>query len=136
MSLFNDTQPFHTQQLEAKVERALQELRKLFDREKSQPVLASKAHHSYEDKFSLAENVTALAVASWFGCLETLGLARDQLGALVAAVAAGQRLTLRLRSEETCTFLRKESREQPSDTKIETTYPREAPMAHDQRPGS
>jgi len=108
--------------IETKIANALQSLRKVMDSElAAQPVSASNQPHSYNDKFALAESVLSLAIASWLGVLEALGLERTALLQLSAAARAGQRVTLRITSEEGCKLLRKEQREIEGATKVQET---------------
>ena len=70
--------------IERKINTALLSLRKVMDQQKEQPVLASSCDHTYDDKFALAEEVVTLAVASFLGVLEGLGLDRASIVKLAA----------------------------------------------------
>ena len=108
-------------QFKRKVENALSTLRKHLDSEKNAPVLAEKVPHVYVDKFCLAEQLTNLAVASWLESLEKMGANQDALRSLAAqAVRNKKRVTIKLTSTQKVEFVRKEQREVPSDTKVES----------------
>ena len=105
--------------IERKINTALLSLRKVMDQQKEQPVLASSCDHTYDDKFALAEEVVTLAVASFLGVLEGLGLDRASIVKLAALARTGRHVTLRLRSEEACKFIKQEKREVESDFKVQ-----------------
>ena len=110
-----------TSSIHRKVSDALSALRKHLDAEKQSPVLAEEQHHAYTDKYALAEQLTLLAAASWLENLEQLGVNRKALRKLASqALVEKKRVTLNLRSVQRCDFVRKASREVPSDVKVET----------------
>ena len=108
-------------QFKRKVENALSTLRKHLDSEKNAPVLAEKVPHVYVDKFCLAEQLTNLAVASWLESLEKMGANQDAVRSLAAQAGRNKkRVTIKLTSTQKVEFVRKEQREVPSDTKVES----------------
>mmetsp|Transcript_23904 Transcript_23904/g.28096 ORF Transcript_23904/g.28096 Transcript_23904/m.28096 type:complete len:208 (-) Transcript_23904:1339-1962(-) len=78
------------------------------------PQVASKVEHSYDDKYLLAEFICNMGVASQVSCFQQFGLTANSLNELKGWAAAGDAVTLRFRSEEKCTFLRTETREEDS----------------------
>ena len=101
--------------MEARVQRSLQEVKKVLDATRS-PRLATEVHHEYTDKFLLAEFVTGAACAGQLLCLEALGLTAEGLAKL-AEVGRKRTVTLSLRSVETCAFEKKTTREVEDATK-------------------
>ncbi|CAJ1338042.1 unnamed protein product [Effrenium voratum] len=101
--------------VEAKLQNAMERVRLLLKAEKT-PQLAADVHHQYEDKYFLVERGTCLAAASQLNCLASLGLQHLQLQTL-QQWAQTHSVSLRLRSKETCTFLREEKREEENPRK-------------------
>ena len=101
--------------MEARVQRSLQEVKKVLDATRN-PQLATEVHHEYTDKFLLAEFVTGAACAGQLLCLEALGLTAEGLAKL-AEVGRKRTVTLSLRSVETCAFEKKTTREVEDATK-------------------
>mmetsp|Transcript_30055 Transcript_30055/g.58984 ORF Transcript_30055/g.58984 Transcript_30055/m.58984 type:complete len:1069 (-) Transcript_30055:264-3470(-) len=94
----------------AKVAQAMKTVKLLLHAEK-RPIIASNVHHQYQDKYLLAEFLVNSAVASQLNCLiQIIGISEEQLAQLGQWSSSGI-VSLRLRSEETCTFLREETRE-------------------------
>ena len=60
---------------------ALDQVRKVLDNTKH-PEIPDDVQHSYDDKYYLAESLTALSASSQFGCLSSLGLQAEQLSQL------------------------------------------------------
>ena len=106
--------------LQNKVDTAIATLRKHLDSERARPVLAEHESHTYSDKFTLVEQSTSLAIASWLKSLECMGVDRATISKFASAAQSKATVTLRLTSTRTCTFLRKSVREEPSDQKLET----------------
>jgi len=94
----------------AKVAQAMKRVKILLHAEK-RPLIASNVHHQYQDKYLLAEFLVNSAVASQLNSLiQIVSISKEQLAQLQQWSSMGT-VSLRLRSEETCTFLREESRE-------------------------
>ena len=106
--------------LQNKVNSALASLRKHLDAERAQPVLADQQPHAYADKFMLIEQSTSLAIGSWLHSLECMGVERATIAKFAAAAQSKQRVTLRLTSTQKCKFIRKATKEVPSEQKVET----------------
>lgn len=105
-----------THQFEAKLKKAIQEVKLLLEAQKTAP-LPSAHHHCYEDKYHLVERVTLVTLASQLNCLSTLGLGRDVL-AQARQWAQSSQVSFRFRSQEKCTFLREETRRVEDPTKV------------------
>jgi len=102
-------------QFQKKVKAALDQARLVLSNEKV-PKLADEVHHCYEDKYLLAESLTTAAVASELNNLALIGLTHDSVTKL-CEWSQTQGIVLRFRSEERCSFLRKETREVENPTK-------------------
>ena len=72
-------------------------------------MIPADVHHTYGDKYNLAEWLTNLSLAAELNCLDMLGLEQTRLATL-RGWAATQNVTLRLQSEERCSFSREEER--------------------------
>ena len=92
-----------------KVETSLQKVQQILDNTRN-PVLAADVSHRYIDKMTLAEFLTKSSVSSVFTCLTTLGVTLDQFHTL-QQWSQSQAVTLRLRAEEKCRFVRQETRQ-------------------------
>ena len=90
------------------VEKSLGKVKQILDNTKS-PVLASSVSHRYIDKITLAEFLTNCTLSSLYVCLTKLGFTLEQFN-LLRQWSRNSEVTLRFRSEETCTFKRKENR--------------------------
>eukprot|EP01061_Rhynchopus_euleeides_P028825 TRINITY_DN469_c0_g2_i3.p1 TRINITY_DN469_c0_g2~~TRINITY_DN469_c0_g2_i3.p1 ORF type:complete len:902 (+),score=483.56 TRINITY_DN469_c0_g2_i3:57-2762(+) len=101
--------------VQQRIENSLTEVKKVLDATRD-PKLATEVHHEYTDKFLLAEFVTGAACAGQLLCLESAGLTAAGLKQLAEA-ARQKTVTLALRSEETCTFVKETKREVESATK-------------------
>mmetsp|Transcript_63613 Transcript_63613/g.149056 ORF Transcript_63613/g.149056 Transcript_63613/m.149056 type:complete len:952 (+) Transcript_63613:76-2931(+) len=102
------------QAIEGRLQKALERVRLVLSTEKT-PQLAANVHHQYNDKYFLVERSTCIAAASQLNCLSALGLTADQLHGLRAWLPA--QVSLRFRSQEKCTFLREEKREEEDPRK-------------------
>jgi len=76
-----------------------------------------QVEHTYEDKYLLTEFLCNMGLASQLTCLGHLGLRVAQLEQLKAWANTGAAVSLRIRTEEKCTFLRTEKREVEAPTK-------------------
>ncbi|CAE7292036.1 unnamed protein product, partial [Symbiodinium necroappetens] len=102
-------------QFELKLKKAIERVKLVLEAEKK-PQLPVDVHHSYEDKFTLLERGSCLAVASLANSLEQLGLGGEKLAQLQTWAAANA-VSLRFKSKETCQFLREVTRDEESPTK-------------------
>ncbi|HVJ92033.1 MAG TPA: hypothetical protein VM580_19665, partial [Labilithrix sp.] len=95
-------------QFRAKMEAALGTIRKVLDNTRN-PETPANVPHQYDDKYILAEFVTQVAMASLLQCLENVGLSADGTTRLVDWVKT-RSVSLRLSAQESCRFLREETR--------------------------
>jgi len=72
----------------------------------------AQVEHTYEDKYLLTEFLCNMGLASQLTCLGHLGLRATQLDQLKSWASTVDAVSLRFRSEEKCTFLRTETREE------------------------
>ncbi|CAJ1376055.1 unnamed protein product [Effrenium voratum] len=107
--------PLKMSQFETKLKKAMQQVKLILDAEKTAR-LPTAEHHAYEDKFRLAERTTALALASHVNCLATLGLSPELL-AQARRWASNSQVSLRFKAQESCSFLREETRKEEDPTK-------------------
>ena len=74
------------------------------------PQLAGDVHHKYNDKYQIAEFLTAAASASVLTSLKIAGLTTDKL--LEVTKRSGTKaVTLQFKSESSCSFIKREERE-------------------------
>src|SRR5688572_27582173 len=90
------------------VDEALKRVRTVLDTTKN-PQYAADVPHKYDDKFLLAEVLTRTAIASIIQCLELVGVTKERLTEM-REWAKTRSVSLRLRAEEKCTFLREETK--------------------------
>jgi hypothetical protein len=93
----------------AKVDAALLRVRMLLDTARNNPQVPTEVPHAYDDKYRLAEFLTRASGAALLQCLRNLGLAADALPRL-RDWATTRTVSLRLRAEEQCTYLREQTR--------------------------
>ena len=77
------------------------------------PALAGEVSHSYEDKFALAESITYAATQALLNALELVQIDTEKLKKL-KDWSNSRSVSLRLRVEETCEFVRHEQHEEES----------------------
>lgn len=106
-------------QFRAKVESALQTIRKVLDNTRS-PETAADVPHQYDDKYLLTEFVTHVAMASILQCFDIVGLSADGLARLVDW-AKTRSVSLRLSAQESCRLLREETRKIESPEHVTET---------------
>ena len=83
------------------------------------PQYASEVNHSYEDKYHLSEFLTRVAIAAHLNCLFMYGLDGSSLSKLIEWASIHQKsVTVRLKAEEKCTFLREEEKQYDSESKL------------------
>jgi len=97
-----------------KVEKSLQKVQQILDNTKN-PILAADVSHRYMDKMTLAEFLTNTSLSSVFASLTMLGVSLDHFQTF-KQWSKTQTVTLRLRSEEKCRFVREETRQVEAKT--------------------
>jgi hypothetical protein len=108
-------QEFNEARFRAKVDAALNRVKQILDNSRS-PQYPADVSHDYEDKYILAEVLTNDTISALLRFLESIGLTSKQFAQL-KEWSKSRSVTLRLKSEEKCKFLRKVVREVQSDTK-------------------
>jgi hypothetical protein len=103
----------------SRVNTALERVRTILDNTRT-PQYAADVSHEYSDKFLLAEYLANSAISGHLNCLHAIGV-NEKLLAEMKIWAKTRSVTLRLKVEETCKFLRKTVREVESETKHVTT---------------
>lgn len=93
---------------EVKVDAALKRIRTILDNTRN-PRYPADVPHRYDDKYHLAEFLTRASVASVLQCLGNIGLSAEGLAQL-REWAKTRAVTLRLRAQEDCKFLREQTR--------------------------
>lgn len=99
----------------ARVNAALEKVKTILDNTRT-PQWAADVPHEYEDKYLLAELLVNSAINAQIVALDGLGLTEKHY-TQVKEWAKNRSVTIRLRAEENCKFLRKTEREVESDTK-------------------
>jgi hypothetical protein len=112
--------PFREMEFQRKMEKVLEDVRKILNTTKK-PELASSVQHKYQDKYQLAEFMVSSAMASQLTCLRHLGLKQEQLSKVCAWAKEGS-VTLALSGTERCSFLREQTRDVESSTKVVTEH--------------
>ncbi len=90
------------------VDAALRRIRTILDNTRN-PQYPADVAHRYEDKYLLAEFLTRTAAAGILQCLGGVGLTAEAVASL-SEWARTRSVTLRLRAQESCAFLREETR--------------------------
>jgi hypothetical protein len=98
----------------SKVDAALQRARLVLENNK-RPQLPANTSHTYLDKYVLAEVLSRTFVAASVQTLDAVGATAKHLEKM-KEWAKSRSVTLRLKAEERCKFLRKVVREVRSDT--------------------
>ncbi|KAJ9463396.1 hypothetical protein DIPPA_08815 [Diplonema papillatum] len=107
-------------QLRQKVAASLVVIKKVLDTSRN-PQLAEYVHHTYDDKYLLAEFVTKGLCASNLTCLKLLGLTDESLQTIKGWSNESRSVTLRLSSRQGCSFVENRTREIDSATKESVT---------------
>ncbi len=94
--------------LDVKLDAALKQVRTILDNTR-QPLYAADVPHAYDDKYELAEWLVRGSIAALLQCFANLGLTDEGLATL-RAWSQTRSVSLRLRAEEICGFLREETR--------------------------
>jgi len=111
---------FNEDAFRAKVNQAVEKVKTILDNSKLPQYAATDVKHEYDDKYILAEFMTTTAVAATLNVLSNLGCSTKTLDKL-REWNKTRSVTLRLKAEEKCKFLRKVEREVESDTKHVST---------------
>ena len=93
-----------------RVAKALESVHKILATTRH-PTYAEATPHRYDDKFGLAELLTAISLAAQLNVLESIGLDQPGLRKLVSAAGSGHAVTLRLSGTERTTYLREATRD-------------------------
>ena len=104
-----------------KVDEVLKTVRTVLSTEKN-PTRPADCAHTYDDKYQIVERGVRAGVASFLNAFDLLGANADAFDKMMAWTLARRSVTLRLQSEETCTFIKKASRDVESATKHVTEY--------------
>lgn len=99
----------------SRVTLALEQVKKILDNTRT-PDYPSEVQHEYEDKYLLSEFLANTTIAALLNSLEWLGVSNKPFKQL-KEWAKTRNITLRLKAEEECKFLKKETREVQSNTK-------------------
>lgn len=102
----------------SKVDASIQRVKTILDNERH-PDYASEVPHQYVDKFLLAELLTNAALAAELNCLEALGIDSKKLKTFLSW-SKSRSVTLRLKAEQRCEFLREIKREENSSFSVVT----------------
>eukprot|EP01127_Copromyxa_protea_P002107 TRINITY_DN1199_c0_g1_i3.p1 TRINITY_DN1199_c0_g1~~TRINITY_DN1199_c0_g1_i3.p1 ORF type:complete len:1012 (-),score=233.88 TRINITY_DN1199_c0_g1_i3:40-3075(-) len=108
--------PYTELRFRQQVERAIRSIKTVLENNKT-PECPTGGGHTYDDKYALVELVTNTAVASQVTCLELLGLDEAKLKKL-KQFAQDRSVTLRLKVEEKCTFVRQTERQKESSAYV------------------
>jgi hypothetical protein len=108
-------QSFNEARFRQSVDAALNRVKTILDNTRA-PQYPADVPHEYEDKYLLVESLTNSTIVALLSVLENLGLTVKQFAQL-KEWSKTRSVTLRLKAEEKCKFLRKVVREVQSDTK-------------------
>ncbi len=100
--------PYDETRFRHNVDAALRSIRAVLDNTRN-PQYPADVPHRYEDKYELVEFLGRTATAATLQGLGEIGLSPEGLGQLLGW-GRDQSVTLRFRAQETCTFLREETR--------------------------
>lgn len=92
----------------SQVDSALKAIRRILDVNRH-PTYPAGVFHKYDDKYMLADFLTNAALAAQMNCLELLGVSPEFMKT-VLGWAQERSVTLRVRSEQTCTFVKSKDR--------------------------
>jgi hypothetical protein len=110
---------YNESEFRARVDAALNQIRTILDTTRN-PQYPADVPHQYDDKYTLTEFLTRTTVAALLQCLGNIGLSPEGLAKL-KEWAKTRVVTLRLKSQESCSFVREETRkiESPHERVIE-----------------
>lgn len=106
---------FDEYRFQNRVNKALDRVRTILDNTRV-PQYPADVHHEYEDKYILSEFLANSTIAALLNNFEYLGVTSKPFEQLKDWTKT-KNVTLRLKAQEECKFLRKEQREVESDTK-------------------
>lgn len=86
------------------VDSAIVHVRRVLENNKN-PLIAGKHQHKYDDKYDVSELVTNASIASHLNFLANIGADTEKMMILVEWCRT-KTVTLRLKCEEKCTFLK------------------------------
>jgi hypothetical protein len=110
---------FSEHEFRRRVDAALERVRTILETTRH-PQYAADVPHEYEDKYLLAEFVVNTSISAILNVLSSLGVSDKQLAQL-HEWSRTRSVTVRLKAQENCKFLRKVEREVKSDTKYVST---------------
>jgi hypothetical protein len=116
--MFSNHNHFNEHRFRVQVDSALHRVRQLLESNRN-PVYASEVHHAYDDKYTITEMMVMLALASFTQTLGVIGFSAEQLRTAVNW-STKRSVSLRLKAEEKCVFLREVTKEVDSAQRTET----------------
>eukprot|EP00026_Physarum_polycephalum_P001947 Phypoly_transcript_01950.p1 GENE.Phypoly_transcript_01950~~Phypoly_transcript_01950.p1 ORF type:complete len:961 (+),score=229.34 Phypoly_transcript_01950:117-2999(+) len=106
---------FNEYAFKSRVDKALEKVRTILDNTRN-PQYPSEVHHEYDDKYILSEFLANSTIATFINSLDSVGL-NGKAWEQVKEWSKTRNVTLRLRAEEGCKFIKKQERNVESDTK-------------------
>eukprot|EP01125_Pyxidicula_operculata_P017535 TRINITY_DN613_c0_g5_i1.p1 TRINITY_DN613_c0_g5~~TRINITY_DN613_c0_g5_i1.p1 ORF type:complete len:1046 (+),score=365.38 TRINITY_DN613_c0_g5_i1:48-3185(+) len=100
-----------------RINAALEKVKTILDVNKT-ALIAADVPHSYDDKYLLAEYLTNSALAATLNTLEYMGLSEEALRELLKWTADESAVSIRFKTDETCTFIKTKDREVDSPTVV------------------
>jgi hypothetical protein len=113
-------QSFNEYRFRQQVDSALTKIRTILDNTRA-PQYPADVQHRYDDKYGLAEFLTNTAIAAQLNCLDALGVNEKHLKQM-KEWSQNLSVTLRLKSEEKCSFVKEATRKVDSKTQFVTEY--------------
>eukprot|EP00026_Physarum_polycephalum_P002207 Phypoly_transcript_02212.p1 GENE.Phypoly_transcript_02212~~Phypoly_transcript_02212.p1 ORF type:complete len:944 (+),score=196.07 Phypoly_transcript_02212:68-2899(+) len=107
---------FNENVFRTRVDKALGKVKTILDNTRN-PQYPTDVHHEYEDKYVLSEFLATSAIATFLNSLEFLGLTGKNWEQ-VKEWSKQKNVTLRLRADESCKFLKKVVRTEESDKNV------------------
>ncbi|MCC7537080.1 MAG: hypothetical protein IT379_12740 [Deltaproteobacteria bacterium] len=101
-------QRYEDSEFRARVDAAMTRVRAVLDATRN-PQHPADVPHRYDDKYLLADFLARTSMAAMVQCLEVIGLSAEALAQL-REWAKSRSVTLRLKAQEDCTYLREETR--------------------------
>ena len=106
---------FDEYRFKRQVDKALDRVKTTLDVNRN-PQYPADVNHTYNDKYLLSSFLANSAISSLFSSFEAIGL-NEKAFIQLKEWSQNRSVTLRLRSNEECKFLREETREVKSDAK-------------------
>ena len=116
--MLQHSQQFNEHLFRQRVALALSKVRQILDGNRN-PIFASDVHHAYEDKYTLTEMMVMLALASATQTLGVMGFSSETLRTLMDW-STKKSVSLRLKAQEKCIFVREVTRDVDSGERTET----------------